>query len=136
VVVVLDRRLGEELGYMGTHDYTEDWDDRPYWMNVSYPNDLGGGEVPFFQDQVSFEDADNPGFAGQEGDGYYMDTESASLDHGASGSPFYAFWANEDFPRVVAVTSAEGSLNLDDDNWAGGGPPMLRLVHQARLAFP
>ncbi|MFE4539144.1 hypothetical protein ACFRKB_29465 [Streptomyces scopuliridis] len=75
-----------------------------------------------------------------------MDTESgfgagraggrAALDHRASGSAFFAFWANEDFPRVVSVVSAEGTLNFDDDNWAAGGPPMNRLINQARTDFP
>ncbi|PVE07569.1 trypsin-like serine peptidase [Streptomyces scopuliridis] len=136
IVFVLDQRLGDQLGYMGTMGYSNDWDDKPYWMNVSYPHDLGNDEVPFFQDQVSFEDADNPGIVGQEGDGLYMDTESGSLDHGASGSAFYAFWPNENFSRVVSVASAEGTLNFDDDNWAAGGPPMHRLVNQARTDFP
>jgi hypothetical protein len=62
-----------------------------------------------------------------------MDTESASLDHGNSGGPFYAFWANEDFPRVVSIASAEGSLNFDDDNWAAGGPPLDRMIARALI---
>ena len=136
VVFVLDQRLGDSLGYMGTRTYSDDWDDEPYWMNVSYPHDLGDTEIPFYQDQVSFEDADNPGIVGQEGDGLYMDTETASVDHGSSGSPFYAFWDGEDFPRVVSIVSAEGTLNFDDDNWAAGGPPMNRIGHQARTDFP
>ncbi|MCL7380670.1 serine protease [Streptomyces sp. 35G-GA-8] len=136
IVFVLDRPLGGQLGFMGTREYSNDWDDKPFWFNVSYPHDLGNDEVPFFQDKVSFEDADNPGIVGQEGDGLYMDTETASVDHGASGSAFFAFWANEDFPRVVSVTSAEGTLNFDDDNWAAGGPPLNRLVNKARADFP
>ena len=141
VVVVLDQRLGDNLGWMGTRTYSDDWDDQPYWFNIGYPNDLGGGQIPFWQDQVSFEDSDHPGIFGQEGDGLYMDTETASLDHGNSGGPFFAWWDdNADYPgwHIVSVASAEGTLDwtFDDDNWASGGNPMVQLVIQAQNDFP
>jgi hypothetical protein len=128
IVVVLDQRLGDNLGWMGTRTYTTDWNNQPDWLNIGYPEDRGGGQIPFWQDQVSFEDADNPGIVGQEGPGLYMDTETASLDHGNSGGPFFAFWdQNADHPgwHIVSVVSAEGTLDwaFDDDNWASGGKP-------------
>lgn len=137
VVVVLDQRLGDTLGWMGTRTYSTDWDDSPYWFNIGYPNDLGGGQIPFWQNQVSFEDADNPGILGQEGDGLYMDTESASLSQGNSGGPFFAFWDTDGW-YIVSVASAEGTLDwtFDDDNWAAGGSPMVQLVLQAQADFP
>ncbi len=141
VVVVLDQRLGDNLGWLGTRTYSTDWNDGAYWFNIGYPKDLGGDQIPFWQDQVSFEDADNPGIFGQEGDGLYMDTETASLDKGNSGGPFFAFWDDSaDYPgwHIVSVASAEGTLDwtFDDDNWASGGSPMVQLVIQAQTDFP
>ena len=140
VVIVLDQRLGDNIGWMGTRTYSTDWNDQPFWLNIGYPNDLGGSQIPFWQDQVSFEDADNPGIFGQEGNGLYMDTESASLDYGNSGGPFFAFWDNNaDHPgwHIVSVASAEGTLDwtFDDDNWASGGDPMVQLVIHAQNDF-
>jgi V8-like Glu-specific endopeptidase len=141
VVVVLDQRIGDSIGWMGTRTYSTDWDDAPYWFNIGYPVDLGGTQIPFWQNLVSFEDADNPGILGQEGDGLYMDTESASLAKGNSGGPFFAYWdASADLPgwHIVSVVSAEGTLDwtFDDDNWAAGGTPMVNLVSQALGEFP
>jgi len=136
VVAALTERLGDTLGYMGARVYSNDWDDHPYWINIGYGAQEGlfSGSEPHIQDQVSFEDADNPGLFGQEGDGLYMDTESASLTHGDSGGPFFAFW--DDGPYVVGVVSAQGTISFDDDNWAGGGRPMVRTVRSARAQSP
>ena len=140
-VVVLDQRLGDNIGWLGTRTYTTDWDNQSDWFNIGYPEDLGGGQIPFWQGQVSFEDADNPGIFGQEGPGLYMNSETCSLDHGNSGGPFFAFWdQNADHPgwHIVSVASAEGTLDwtFDDDNWASGGNPMVQLVSQAQSDFP
>jgi hypothetical protein len=141
VVLILDQTLGANLGWVGTRTYSTDWNNDAFWFNIGYPKDLGGSQIPFWQDQVSFEDADNPGIVGQEGDGLYMDTETASLDHGNSGGPFFAFW-DENSPHpgwhIVSVVSAEGTLDwtFDDDNWASGGNPMVQLVAQAQSDFP
>jgi len=40
LVVVLDQRLGDNVGWMGTRTYTTDWDDSPYWFDKGYPFDL------------------------------------------------------------------------------------------------
>ena len=140
-VVVLDQPLGASLGWMGTRAYSTDWNGGAYWFNIGYPKDLGGNQIPFLQDQVSFEDADHPGIFGQEGYGLYMDTETASLDKGSSGGPFFAFWDDSaDYPgwHIIGVASAEGTLDwtFDDDNWASSGNPMVQLVIQAQSDFP
>ncbi len=134
VVCVLDRRLGESLGWMGSKTYTEDWDDLDSFCHVGYSSDLGGGNVPSFQDHVSFEDADNPGFMDWSNDGLDIETETASLTPGDSGGPFFGWWSNA--PYVVSVTSAEGTLELDKDNWAGGGWQLPTTVNKARSDFP
>ncbi len=141
VVCVLDQRLGDRLGWMGAKTYTEDWDDGTYWAHVGYSADLGGGQLPSFQNQISFEDADHPGPIGfiidiDSGDGLDIETETASVTHGDSGGPFFGWWDGESYPSVVAVMSAEGYLEQDNDNWAGGGSPMVHLILQARAEYP
>jgi V8-like Glu-specific endopeptidase len=143
VVVVLDQRMGDALGWMGTLTYSNDWDNDPYFYNIGYSSDLGHGLLPFWQGSVSFEDADNPGIFGQEGDGLYMDTESASVTTGNSGGPFFDYFTPLDpsFTAgwyIVSVVSAEGTLDwtFDDDNWAAGGSPMPDLVNEARNDYP
>jgi V8-like Glu-specific endopeptidase len=126
-IFVLDQPLGDQVGFMGWREYTEDWDDTPYWSQIGYADDLGGGEWPSFQNQVSFSDADNPGFFGQ-GDGVDIESESCSLSAGDSGGPFFGWWDNEPWPRVVGVTSSDG----DGANWGAGGDPLSRIIEQAR----
>src|SRR5262249_11228037 len=133
-VIVLDQRLGDQLGWMGAMNYTEDWDDVGYFFNVGYPNDLMGGVWPFVQSGVAFEDADNPGFY-DTGEGLDMETESASITDGMSGGPFFHWWS-DNWPYVVGVVSGMGLLEGDADNWAGGGYPMLNLIHRALSEWP
>jgi V8-like Glu-specific endopeptidase len=123
VVCILDQRLGDRLGWMGSRVYTEDWDDGAYW------------------DQVSFEDADAPGPFGfiidiDSGDGLDIETETASITFGDSGGPYFGWWDGEVGPRVVAVQSAQGYLEGDNDNWAGGGDPMVHMIVQALSDHP
>jgi hypothetical protein len=114
------------------------------FTHVGYPDEIAGGQRPSFQGQISFEDADHPGFF-ETGDGLDMETE-ADLTKGDSGGPFLAHWDKPvPGPYIVGVTSAEGTLGpqlddpfrpLDADNWAGGGKPMVALVKQALADFP
>jgi hypothetical protein len=42
VVIVLDTRLGDVCGWMGSRTYSDDWDGGKYWRHVGYPGDLAG----------------------------------------------------------------------------------------------
>jgi V8-like Glu-specific endopeptidase len=143
VLVVLDNRLGDSLGWMGTRVYSEDWDGDGVFTHVGYPTAVSS-ERPPFQGGIAFEDSDSPGFF-ESGDGLDMENE-ADLSRGDSGGPFLAHWESPvPGPYVIGVTSGEGGLGpqlgdplrpLDADNWAGGGKPMVHIVKRGRDEFP
>lgn len=125
VCVVLDRRIGDLTGWMGTRSWSDDWDDEPYWRHIGYPGDLGG-QRPSYQRDIAL-------------DGSFWDREVHSrIFHqgdvwpGQSGGPFFAWWAGENFPRAVAVQSAQNP----DENTASGGAHMVDCVIRARNEHP
>ena len=128
--------LGEQLGYFGTEEYTEDWNDDGVWACVGYPDDLSSGERPFVQLDCNFEDSES------SGGGQVLETE-CDLGHGDSGGPFWAWFPDND-PRIVAVVSSEADFSTeiwpivihDHDNAAAGGADMVHLVDWARANWP
>src|SRR3546814_5933972 len=46
VVLVLDRRIGETCGWLGSRTYSDSWDGGSYWRHIGYPGDLAGGQRP------------------------------------------------------------------------------------------
>ena len=128
--------LGEQLGYFGTEEYTEDWNDDGVWACVGYPGDLSSGERPFVQLDCNFEDSES------SGGGQVLETE-CDLGHGDSGGPFWAWFPDND-PRIVAVVSSEADFSTeiwpivihDHDNAAAGGADMVHLVDWARANWP
>ena len=49
MVVVLDRRIGDITGWMGSRTYDDSWDGGNYWSHIGYPGDISGGSRPTFQ---------------------------------------------------------------------------------------
>jgi V8-like Glu-specific endopeptidase len=139
VVCVMDRRIGDELGWLGTTTYDDNWDGGNYWMHVGYPADIGGAQQPVFEGGFSIANSWAPGFF-ESGSGLDMET-FASLTHGDSGGPIFGNFS--DGPHVVGVVSAEGTLDpvVTDlssrtGNWVAGGHEMPDLVSQARSEHP
>jgi len=133
VVCVLDTRMGEFSGWMGSHGYDFSWNGQPYWSHIGYSSDLGGGQFPSFENLCSF-DFDFPPFVIDPWDGLDME-HHASIQTGDSGGPFFGWWPGEPWPRAVSVQSAQDN-NPAGPNWAGGGDPMINLIIQARSDFP
>jgi V8-like Glu-specific endopeptidase len=126
VCVVLNTRIGELTGWMGSRGWSDDWDGEPYWSHIGYPGDLAGGQRPSFQSGISL-------------DGSFWDREvHTRIFHrgdvwpGQSGGPFFAWWAGESWPRVVADQSGQDS----DENSASGGAHMVDCIIRARNDFP
>lgn len=126
VAVVLDRRIGDLTGWMGSRSWSDDWDDEPYWRHIGYPGDLASGQRPSYQRDIAL-------------DGSFWDREvhtrifhQGDVWPGQSGGPYFAWWAGEPWPRVVAVQSGQDS----DENSASGGAHMVDCIIRARNDFP
>jgi len=125
VCVVLDRRIGDVTGWMGSRGWSDSWDGGAYWSHIGYPGDLGG-QRPSFQNGVAL-------------DGSFWDREvhtrifhKADVWRGQSGGPFFGWWSGESFPRIVADQSAQNS----DENIASGGAHMVNCIIRARNDHP
>jgi len=126
VCVVLDRRIGDWTGWMGSRTYSDSWDGQGYWRHIGYPGDIGGGQRPSYQSGIAL-------------DGSSWDPEShqrifhfGDIWPGQSGGPFFAWWAGESWPRVVSVQSGHTS----EHNSSSGGSNMVDLIIRARNEHP
>lgn len=124
VVVVLNSRIGDVTGWLGSKSWSDGWDNEPYWAHVGYPGDLNSGARPSYQGSLPL-------------DGSFWDRERHTrIFHrgdvwpGQSGGPFFAWWSNG--PHAVAVQSAQNS----SENTASGGSEMVDLVIRARNEHP
>lgn len=132
VVLVLDQRLGDLCGWMGTRAYdNESWDDDDYdthdfWTHVGYPGDLAGGNRPSYQADIGMDSAF------WDSDSHERLWHQADVWPGQSGGPFFAWFDNEAWPRVTAVQSGQDS----EENSASGGYYINNLLNQAKTDFP
>lgn len=125
VCVVLDRRIGDLTGWMGSRSWSDSWDGGSYWSHVGYPGDLGG-QRPSFQNAIAL-------------DGSFWDREvhtrifhRADVWPGQSGGPFFGWWSGDSGPRIVADQSAQNA----DENIASGGAHMVNCIIRARNDHP
>lgn len=125
-VIVLSNRLGDRLGWMGTREYSADWDDKLLWRSIGYPSDITRMSRPVYQRDYGLrqDDRDSDGF-------HTTTTETGDFVSGQSGSPSFAFW--DDGPYVVAVLHGEQD---DGPNWNANGPLVVNLVRHARIQDP
>jgi V8-like Glu-specific endopeptidase len=125
VVVVLDRRIGDITGWMGSRTYDDSWDGGNYWSHIGYPGDISGGTRPTFQGNFPLNGDDTQPSTNQA---MY---HTADVWPGQSGGPFFGWWANEPWPRVVADQSWQNGST----NGASGGSHMVDLIIRARNDF-
>lgn len=124
VVVVLDRAIGNNTGWMGAKAYTDAWDGKPYWTHAGYPGDLTGCQRPIYQTNIALDGDDR--ITDQHQPIYHK----GDIWPGQSGGPFWAYWNGA--PYVVATQSAHNpSINI-----ASGGGDLLDLVVRARREHP
>jgi hypothetical protein len=128
-VLRLFEPLGSRLGYMGTTSFDDGWRGLNVWHNVGYPGDVASGERPAVQNHQPMEDDY------EDDDGQILETE-ASLNHGNSGGPFFAWFENGTQVRACGVVSSELSFNGDADNSVAGGDNLVNLVDWARASWP
>jgi V8-like Glu-specific endopeptidase len=136
VVIVLDRNMGDLTGYVGYRSYSDSWNGGKYWQQIGYPGDLSGGQRPAFTGGGAIESAQQHSTSGQNGFvlGHFIDTSP-----GHSGGPYWGWWGDEPWPRLVGTDSTSPKTPGTDtsgDNEAGGGPALSSLITYARQNYP
>jgi V8-like Glu-specific endopeptidase len=127
-VLVLNARLGDRFGWMGTKLYDSGWDGDNVWSSIGYSGDTGFSD-PLFQRGKNMDEDE-----WDLGSGRAM-TTSADMMKGQSGSPMFGFWNN--VPYVVAVMSSYGQVWASgNENWCSGGSDLNRIVRIARDENP
>jgi hypothetical protein len=121
VVIVLNQRLGDCLGFLGARSYDGDWDgETDDWCNIAYAPDMAGATLPAFQTGFFLEG----GEAGSDG-GRLLRPQGAAFGPGMSGSPVLGFW--DEGPFVVGVAGGDGMVTV--------GAELTGLVREARVRF-
>ncbi len=133
VVCVLDSRLGEVTGWMGSRGYSTDWDGGNYWGHVGYPSDLAGGSRPAFVGYQAMDSTFTRTIGGRDS---YGIKHRIDVIPGQSGGPYFGWWDNEPWPRVVSTQSAQQWGGSSGPNTCGGGNPLPELVNYARNVAP
>jgi len=124
VVLVLDRRIGDTCGWMGSRTYSDSWDGGTYWRHIGYPGDLAGGQRPSYERDIALD--------GRDSASHRAVWHRGDVWPGQSGGPFFAWWDGEPWPRVVCVQSWQNSQR----NGASGGSRLVDLIIRARNEFP
>jgi V8-like Glu-specific endopeptidase len=133
VVCVLDSRIGDLTGWMGSRGYDSSWNGGNYWGHVGYPTDLAGGKRPAFIGYQSFIDTESESTGGH--DSYLIDHDLDVIP-GQSGGPYFGWWASEPWPRVVSVQSGQQHGSPTGPNDCGGGNPLPDLISYALTLAP
>lgn len=126
VVLVLDRRIGDITGWMGSRTYADSWDGGTYWRHMGYPGDLAASQRPSYERDIALDGS------GADSDSHKRAFHKGDVWPGQSGGPFFAWWSGENWPRAVAVQSGQTASN----NLAAAGSRLVNLIIQARTDFP
>jgi len=126
VVLVLNDRIGDLTGWLGTQRYSDAWDGLDVWWHIGYPADLNSQQRPTFQSWFSMDGHDDqPG-------AHEVIFHHADVFPGQSGGPMFGFWEGDVGPRAVAVQSWQNSVR----NGASGGGDLVDLAIRARSDHP
>lgn len=133
VVCVLDRRLGDMTGWMGSRGYSSDWNGGAYWAHVGYPGDLGGSTRPIFHGNGVIDSTISESSGGRSA---FRMMHQNDYWFGQSGGPAFGWWDGEAWPRVVGIYSAVNWGVAGGPNANGGGNPLPELINHARTVEP
>lgn len=133
VVCVLDRPMGRNTGWMGSRGYDTAWDGGDYWGHIGYPSDLAGGKRPAF---IGYQKFDNTFTGTTSGRTSYGIKHKIDVIPGQSGGPYFGWWENEPWPRVVSIQSGQQLGGATGPNTCGGGDPLPELISYARSMEP
>lgn len=133
VVCLLDSRLGDITGWMGSRGYSTAWDGGSYWGHVGYPGDLAGGVRPAFVGYQAMDSTFAQSLGGRDSFGI---RHRIDVIPGQSGGPYFGWWASEPWPRAISTQSAQQWGGATGPNTSGGGDPLPELVNYARTVAP
>ncbi len=133
VVCVLDRRLGDVTGWMGSRGYSADWNGGAYWAHIGYPSDMGSGVRPTFHGDGVMDSTISESTSGRTS---FRIMHRNDYWFGQSGGPAFGWWADEPWPRVVGIYSAVNWGATGGPNANGGGNPLSELINYARGVEP
>lgn len=140
VVLIMEQRVGDIVGYPGYRTYDDDWNGGSYWQYTGYPGELSSGERPAFQGGCTISSVQGESLNGQSGNvlGHFNE-----FTPGQSGGCAWGWWGDEPWPRVVGVGSTIGdtavkstNVGTNGDNEYGGGPALSALINYARTTYP
>jgi hypothetical protein len=120
--------LGASLGYLGSTEFSDSWRNLDVFINIGSLADVAGAQRPVWQRYWIEDDY-------EDDDGQILETE-ASLNHGASGGPFFAWFESGTQIRLIGNVGGETSFNGDRDNSLAGGPNLVSLIDWARANWP
>ncbi|MEP7267802.1 MAG: hypothetical protein ABI844_09265 [Saprospiraceae bacterium] len=129
VVCVLNTRMGDLTGWMGSRTYNTAWEGGNYWGHIGYPSDFSGGQRPIFVGYQSFTDRNSASLNGRSS---FEIRHKIDVIPGQSGGPYFGWWDAEPWPRVVGIQSGQ----LPSFNTSGGGDPLPELISYARNTMP
>lgn len=140
VVLVMEDRIGDVIGYPGYRSYHNSWNGGSFWQYIGYPGELEAGERPAFQDDCVISSAQSQSLGGRDA---FVLGHFNEFTPGQSGGAIWGWWESEPWPRVVGVGSTIGSTAVQQpsntttgDNEYGGGDALSELVGWARTNFP
>ncbi len=133
VVCVLEARMGDVTGWMGSRGYSTDWNGGNFWGHVGYPTDLASGSRPAFIGYQAMDSTFTRTIGGRDSFGI---KHRIDVIPGQSGGPYFGWWDTEPWPRVISTQSAHQWGGATGPNTCGGGNPLPELINFARTAEP
>ncbi len=125
-ICVLDRRIGDDVGWLGVRGYRDEWDGEPLWTLVGYRGATAAHAEPVAVSGLPLDGHD------EQSDDSQVMFHSAAVAVGSSGGPVLAQWPGEPVPSVVAVQS----WSNEHRSGACGGHRLVELVAAAIREHP
>ncbi|KAH8168681.1 trypsin domain-containing protein [Sarocladium implicatum] len=133
-ILIIDRRFGEDLGYLGVELPDKALQDKPIFDHVGYPGDLDNGKRPYRVPESTIQssrkwDCDGKG-------PFYSDTDCAG---GQSGGPIWLDKSDGSYVwGTLSVTFEDSYQDGKTVAWSGwgSGDDLLRTISSLRKSYP
>mmetsp|Transcript_16409 Transcript_16409/g.33098 ORF Transcript_16409/g.33098 Transcript_16409/m.33098 type:complete len:257 (-) Transcript_16409:193-963(-) len=127
VVVLLDRRIGDKVGWWGFKQYQASWNDHSYWENIGYGAEIYNGQKPLCQPKAPIYSVQAYSSGGTTS---YLMKHAIDSTGGHSGGPVYGIFDGNEI-NVVGVNVAGDSRY----GVASGGPGLGSLIYKLRQQY-